>query len=78
MESTGILLFLDHPSQQWIPVKHGVPKEHTHVQVLGPQVTSLLGAQGGSGPVSAQLCRKDLLRPPRHREEEGACCKGPP
>ena len=32
----------DHPSQWWIPVKHGVPKEHTHGQVPALQITSPL------------------------------------
>ena len=68
----------DHPSQWWVPVNHGVPKENTHGQVSGLQVTSPLGAQGGSGTDSVQPGWKDLHRCPRHRQGEGACCKGPP
>ena len=80
MESTGTLPFLDtritHHSDG--SLSSTVFRKSTHTDKYLDFVTSPPGAQGGSGPNSVQPCWKDLHRCPRHREGEGACCKGPP
>lgn len=83
-ELTAILPFLDTritQSQRWIPVNHGVLKEHTHGQVPGLQATSPLWRTRWQWPgLCSTRHNKGSAQSPGQGEGEGegACYKGPP